>query len=891
MAFTLSAALTIQGVANSYRVTGFGNLTDLQTCVAAIPAPFTATWNGNTLTLSGGGTAKVLVIAGTLIEQRVGTYNVMVDNQAFVCWGDSTTSTATTLSAGASAGITSISVASATNIVVGGFLKIGSITTGGENGSFAYKVKAVSGTTVTLNTPLASAVTTGASVTVVGSSTLGSKNASGPYESNVQIQYTGTSMPAYSRGTDPLSSNNAELCFVGNYGVLNFVSGSLAISNTNGRQDLDWYKTSLVMLDNVQLSQSVTTTSWQHFFYSGSSGFSSTDRTTIIKNSTLGGVVLESGGATPNLNIQPFFCNSLIGLGFTSNGSTPLPGGTYTVAKPSYSKIGFFIGAPISGSGVINLQVFDPAYYYFGPAGISNYGDPSFEIFRTFSINWKKPDASAVGSVAVPAKLVAIGGSAPATGASQNIVTAPRVTTSTSESVSAILRQSQKARATAYSFDGASAQTGFTDDASYNLYLVSYGYATQFLNVSAKPASASAITTSGFSFNSVSTVNEIANAVTYASVVTAGFSFDKPTATLSITSSKTTDQIGQYLLKLAYDEATDAYWRNLNHNPASAKSSVCDIGAINVSVASGVVISSGTVTTGLKTTGAVSLASGASASAPIEDSAGVRVTVKAPTPTTEFNISARYGTTTFTNLGFFTATGEITFTVPKGQPLEVAIWAFSYSTYVTTIDTTDGGSIFTAPLAINTAVDTTLNVDSYLSKIALSLDESGATPKLVLTVNEPMVVSGIELGKAITHKVAGLQVALTAALTFGDVTPLDIEPTEILNNLPAFSLVVGAAVTASQRVYFDFFINTAPAIAIDPTYVLNPIRADGNQVQILRVKPDIDPAQMAAGVIAGGVATSAQVLARPTLAQIEVAGGKLDMAMKAAKSAKLNTMG
>lgn len=302
-------------------------------------------------------------------------------------------------------------------------------------------------------------------------------------------------------------------------------------------------------------------------------------------------------------------------------------------------------------------------------------------------------------------------------------------------------------------------------------------------------------------------------------------------------------------------------------------------------------IKAGTFVDNLTTTGTVTFSNGAKITGALEDSAGVRVTVKAPTPTTEFNISARYGTTTFTNLGFFTATGEITFTVPKGQPLDVAIWAFGYSTYVTTIDTTEGGSIFTAPLAINTAVDTTLNVDSYLSKIALSLDESGATPKLVLTVNEPMTVSGIELGKAITHKVAGLQVALTAALTFGDVTPLDIEPTEILNNLPAFSLVVGAAVTASQRVYFDFFINTAPALAIDPTYVLNPIRADGNQVQILRVKPDVDPAQMAAGVIAGGVATSAQVLARPTLAEIEVAGGKLDTAMKAAKSAKLNTMG
>jgi hypothetical protein len=82
MPFTLSAAQTIAGVANSYEVTGDGNLTDLATAFASVGC----TRTGNTLVFDSGGTARIYAVSGTLTEQREGNYYVIVQNGAHVNW-------------------------------------------------------------------------------------------------------------------------------------------------------------------------------------------------------------------------------------------------------------------------------------------------------------------------------------------------------------------------------------------------------------------------------------------------------------------------------------------------------------------------------------------------------------------------------------------------------------------------------------------------------------------------------------------------------------------------------------------------------------------------------------------------------------------------------------
>lgn len=298
------------------------------------------------------------------------------------------------------------------------------------------------------------------------------------------------------------------------------------------------------------------------------------------------------------------------------------------------------------------------------------------------------------------------------------------------------------------------------------------------------------------------------------------------------------------------------------------------------------VISGGGNVLAIKTTGAITLSSGGAIALPFEDSAGVRVTVTKQGGG-NFNILARHrsGSGTYTSLGYSSGVSTVTYTVPRGNDVEIVIWALGCVTYSRTLNTANGGLSFAAEMTINPTINTTLDVSSYLADISLSLDTSGATPKFVITFNAPVVVAGIELGKAIIHRLAGYQVALAAGLPPGGTSAIAINADEITNNLPSVRLDLGSSLTVTDRAYLDFFINTTPALVVDSTYVINPPRADGNQVQILRAKPALDASILAAQAAAAvrtelavelgriDVSTSTRLsaigYAAPTLAQIE----------------------
>jgi hypothetical protein len=613
MSFTLGSATTIQGVANSRRITGYGNLTDLQTCLSGISAPFTTSFNGNVLSMSGGGTAILIVIAGSLVEQRGGEYSVVVSNKASICWGDSTGSNTTTAAAGYSTSATSITVGSSSNIIVNSFLTFNGITTGGDNNSPYYRVVSVAGTTIGLATGLASSITNGSTITVAGSSVLGS-TAGGLKISQVDVSYAADALGTWSYGSDPVATNNPELCLVG-IGVLRHLCGSITCSHT-ARYDLDFYKTSHIWLDWVNLNQMEGTGAYQHFFYGN---FYSTNNTSISKNNTNGGGVLESGGSTPILNIPSFACNNNLGMGFTGTFSTS---SVMTVIKPQYYVLGY-----LSPGTSISCKIYDPAYLYLTPSP-PNWSDPGvvYELFRTFNISWVTPDGISVGTSAIPAKLVVLGGSTgPSTLSTQNIVSVPSSQSFSSTTTTQTLRQSYKSSGSSYTFDGVASATGYSDDSVYNLYLVSYGNSYQALNYSAKPTSAT-VTINGITINCVSTKNTLATTVPYASVVTSPFTMNASTNTLSISSNCTTDQIGQYLLKHCYDNPTNSYYTNLNHTIATVYGT--ELSAVpNMVLGSNVIVSAGNLTNSLVTTGLVSLSANAAISVPYTDSSGSHVAI------------------------------------------------------------------------------------------------------------------------------------------------------------------------------------------------------------------------------------------------------------------------
>jgi hypothetical protein len=304
----------------------------------------------------------------------------------------------------------------------------------------------------------------------------------------------------------------------------------------------------------------------------------------------------------------------------------------------------------------------------------------------------------------------------------------------------------------------------------------------------------------------------------------------------------------------------------INKQLLSADGLVRDLGSLNLVVdktttaAFAVNTSTNTITikadnlaagvkgTSLKTTGTITAVNGATISAAVEDANGVRVTIR-KSGGGLFNIAARYGTTgAYTTLGFSENVSTVTYTVPKGQPVEVVMWSLGCVTYSRTISTAAGGVAFDAEMTINESINTALDVSAYLPNIALSLDTGGANPVFVITFNAAMTISGIEMGKAVVHRLVGQQVALQAGFPPGSTATIVINADEITNQLPTIRLVAGPSLAVTDRVYLDFFINQEQALVINPNYVINPPRVDGNQVVILRAKPTLDSKQLSSAV-------------------------------------------
>ena len=309
--------------------------------------------------------------------------------------------------------------------------------------------------------------------------------------------------------------------------------------------------------------------------------------------------------------------------------------------------------------------------------------------------------------------------------------------------------------------------------------------------------------------------------------------YERTTAELVLTDKVTKD--GTYL-----------NWGDANvHFVSSAADPLTyNSGTNTFTVATGSTRSAGTLMQGDKTTGTITHASDVTMASTYEDAAGVRVTVR-KAGGQAFNIYARSGTTgSYTDHGYQAGVNSVTYTVPKGTPIEVAIWSLGYVTYRRTISTVNGGLVFDADMTVNASINTSLDVSSYLAGISTSLDTSGASPVLVITFNSAMVVSGIELGKAIIHRIAGQELALRTMVPPGPTSTIVINSDEITVQLPAVRLSVGAAVLVTGKIYLDFFVNTSAALAISPTYDIAPPRADGNTVILLRVKPAIDPVQI-----------------------------------------------
>jgi hypothetical protein len=248
---------------------------------------------------------------------------------------------------------------------------------------------------------------------------------------------------------------------------------------------------------------------------------------------------------------------------------------------------------------------------------------------------------------------------------------------------------------------------------------------------------------------------------------------------------------------------------------------VIDGGALNVTIdanaSTAFALSGNTITIkssnhsgSVKTSGTVSVVNGAVVTGAIEDSSGVRVTVT-KSGGGSFNILSKR-MDTGVELGYSSSVSTVTYTVPRGTSVEIAMWASGYKTLYRTISTSNGGVSYAAELVANPVIDTSLDVSAQVDAI-----------------------------------LAGQQVSLRSVLSGGDTT-IEILQDEIKINSPSVFLERGSALTISDRVELNGYINTAPAKAVTSSYVINPSDSSGLYVSYLTVKPELDPALLATAV-------------------------------------------
>ena len=187
------------------------------------------------------------------------------------------------------------------------------------------------------------------------------------------------------------------------------------------------------------------------------------------------------------------------------------------------------------------------------------------------------------------------------------------------------LLQSSKSHGTKHYANG----TGWTDSTQnpYPIYLVAYGYASnRSINVKTEHDG-----NNGVPWAATDTKSPLVTTA-YASVVTTPFSFvTTGNGTLTLSSAATSKQVAEYLFKQAYDNADVAYWRGLNHKPATGTADSISIGAINLTLNS---ILSGAI---LSTTGNITIGASGMPTAPVS---GAVITVGG-TNTAILNASTR----------------------------------------------------------------------------------------------------------------------------------------------------------------------------------------------------------------------------------------------------------
>jgi hypothetical protein len=746
MPFTLSAAQTIAGVANSYEVTGSGNLDELVTACASIGMSRT-----NNAIVFAPGADRILCVSGTLTDTREGDRTVLIRSQGHICWAYAATS----------------------------------------------------------------------------SVTLGLLNATlGVYTGAVHVVYEPTAL-ALGGASQFANPSIYAKCIIGS-GTFIGTSGSF-FANQSGASHFDYADNLVgVHLDNWRIFTNGT----PHTYKSGG-------RTTTTKNTVfglLGANMVEAGSAVTS--ITPMYITATQGIRWLSS-----PGGvTLRVAQPAYTAVDSYLGAATS-----KIDVIDPATLYMTGGAAWNNGHAGVKrILRTLRATFRDNLGNAITNATPKLVTVTSGGTATVSNFSG--------VTGTSE-----VLQSTRASGATHDLTG----VGYTDESAYSFYAVGFGYAAQYLSVNVKTTNGG---TAGVLWSPTPARSTLVTTA-YASVVTAPFALNTSTNTLTISANATSRQAAEFLFKLAYDNATDAFWRTRNHTPATlATNGRIDFAALNITVTGGTLSGDAFQTTGTVT------ASGGAVSASYQDATGVRATIAGLDPSslgttwalgyiTSTNYNARTANTapnTWTGWAQTSGTGnttQVTLLASTEYQLFLRIPGyFAPIGPITTIDTASASSVTLSPV-----VDTDLQGNLLWPQTAEHTTQAGrfaynASAALVEYTNTTAATDYITFLAAYR---ALESIAKSPAMAYALIQPLYLSGTKDGFTLPRSNPLLArmsASSTAGAILQADISYADNQAKAFDR------FRANTEHAFLLVPQMSATLSSSTVGAIQAGLATKAQLV-------------------------------
>lgn len=255
-----------------------------------------------------------------------------------------------------------------------------------------------------------------------------------------------------------------------------------------------------------------------------------------------------------------------------------------------------------------------------------------------------------------------------------------------------------------------------------------------------------------------------------------------------------------------------------------------------------ITIKADTFTGDLKTTGTITMQNGAQSTGSIEDSAGVRVSLRLANGAA-FNALARRRDTG-AELGFSSGVTSVTYNLPRGTVIDYAVWSLGYDASFASYNTQNGGATITPALTPNANVNAALNVNTALGAITTNL--TSTQYKLVFGA---ALDANLEQMKAIFHRLQGQETSLRALIALQGQPRFLVKDDEIAITSPTVSLERSASLSSTNRVELNGYLSievAQTAAGSSATYVPNPSDSNGHYVCYLKVKPVLDPSLYAA---------------------------------------------